>query len=118
MSDQTGPSRRAMIHLLGTATLTSLVGCLGDSQNNESTGSVPKAYRTATSLGGMKRSPNSLTSKSGANYQSESPNNQKCATCRYYIPDKNGDARGACTLVKGTIKPEAWCTLYAPYRKG
>jgi hypothetical protein len=118
MSDQTGLSRRAMMHLLGISILTSLVGCLGDSQNNDSTGSVPKRYRTATSQGGMKRDLNSLTSKSGANYQSNAPRQQHCATCRYYIPDKNGDSHGACTLVTGTIKPEAWCTLYAPSQNG
>jgi hypothetical protein len=117
MNDQTGPSRRAVLDFLGTATLLGLTGCIGNSQNNEQSGSVPKPYRTATSQGGMKRKPNNLTSKSGANYQPNSSHKQTCSTCRYYIPDKNNDDLGACSLVKGDIKPKAWCTLYAPYQK-
>jgi hypothetical protein len=116
MSNRHRLSRRAVVGLLGTATLTGLTGCASNSQNNELSGPVPKAYRTATSLGGVKRSSGSLTSKAGANYQSDGPSKSKCANCRYYIPDKNGDGLGACSLVEGYIEPKAWCSLYARYQ--
>lgn len=116
MSERDCLSRRTVLHLLGAGTLAGLAGCASDSQNNEQSGPVPKVYRTATSLGGMKRDPDSLRPKGSVNYQSDSPNQSKCADCRYYIPDKNGNGIGACSMVKGDIKPKAWCSLYAPYQ--
>lgn len=118
MSERHRPSRRVVLHLLGAATLTGLAGCAGNSQNSELSGPVPKAYRTATSLGGMKREPDSLTSKENANYQSNSSGQSNCENCRYYIPEKNGDNLGACSLVEGDIEPKAWCSRYAPYKEG
>lgn len=118
MSERYDLSRRAVLHLLGAGALTGLAGCASNSQNDKLSGPVPNAYRTATSLGGMKRDPDSLRSKDGANYQSNGPEQSKCANCRYYIPDKNGDGLGACSMVEGYIEPKAWCSLYAPYQKG
>lgn len=116
MSERDGLSRRTVLHLLGAGPLAGLAGCASSSQNNEQSESVPKAYRTARSLGGEKRDPDNLRPKESVNYQSDSPNQSKCASCRYYISDKNSDGRGACSKVKGTIKPKAWCSLYAPYQ--
>lgn len=98
--------------------LVGVAGCIGASGPEELRGPVPAAYRTATSQGGMKRDPDELTSKGGANYTSAGvkQREQTCADCRYYIPDKEGDGLGACSAVKGYIEPKAWCTLYAPVR--
>lgn len=116
MSERDNLSRRAVTHILGAALLTGFAGCTGDSQNNELSGPVPKAYRTATTQSGERRNPDSLTSKEGARYQSESSGESNCANCKYYISDKNGDNLGACSLVRGYIEPNAWCNIYAEYQ--
>ena len=68
--------------------------------------------------GETKRAPDTLTSKGSANYSSAvDEREQTYTTCRYYIPDKNCDGLGACSVVKGYIELGAWCTLYAPYQE-
>lgn len=65
----------------------------------------------------MKRDPDNLMSKEDVNYRSEGSSQSNCANCRYYIPDKNGDDLGACSLVEGDIEPKAWCSRYAPHQQ-
>ena len=77
-------------------------------------GPVPNAYRTATSLGGSKRNPDSLQSKSAVQYQSQPNDDQQCSACMFYIPDKNNDGLGACSIVEGFIQPEGWCISFSP----
>lgn len=81
-------------------------------------GPVPAVYRTATSLGGSERNPDSLAPKSAVQYQSHPKNGQQCSGCVFYIPDKNGDGLGACSIVEGYIQPEGWCISYNPYQNG
>lgn len=79
-------------------------------------GPVPTAYRTATSQGGTERNPDSLQSKGAVEYQSQPKDGQRCSGCLFYIPDKNGDGLGACSVVAGYIEPAAWCASYSPYQ--
>lgn len=81
-------------------------------------GPVPDVYRTATSLGGTERNPDSLQPKNAVQYQSQPKNGQQCSGCMFYIPDKNGDGLGACSIVQGYIEPKGWCVSYSPYQNG
>jgi hypothetical protein len=80
-------------------------------------GPVPEVYRTAMSQGGSKRSSDALQSKSAVQYQTQPKNGRQCSGCMFYIPDKNGDGLGACSVVEGYIQPTAWCASYSPYRE-
>jgi hypothetical protein len=80
-------------------------------------GPIPAVYRTATSQGGTERNPDSLQSKDAVQYQSHPKNGQQCSGCMFYIPDKNGDGLGACSVVEGFIQPQGWCVSYSPYHK-
>lgn len=85
----------------------------GDRHNGDGrVGPVPETYETATALDGTVRDPGSLSSKRAVNYQSEPAENDRCAGCRYYIPDKDGDGLGACAVVAGRIEPDGWCASY------
>jgi copper chaperone NosL len=117
--------RRTMLVLVGSSSVTALAGCLGDgggetetttpATTQPATDQVPEAYRTATGLGGSQRSPDSLASKADLNYQPEPKDGKQCSGCAYYIPDKNGDGVGACTIVEGTIEPTGFCTSYVAH---
>jgi hypothetical protein len=65
---------------------------------------------------GTTRDPERLSSKQAVSYQSSPNDGQQCSDCRYYIPDKNGDGLGACTLVEGTIEPTGWCVTFSEYQ--
>lgn len=84
-------------------------------QSSGSTGGVPEAYATATSLDGTQRNPDSLSSQEAVSYQEEPSEGRQCSTCRYYIEDKNGDGAGACAIVAGEISPEGYCVSYVEY---
>ena len=119
---ETGLDRRTMLTLAGSGCAAALAGCTGGSGGDgtptateTAQGGVPSEYRTATGLNGGERDPAALSTKSAVNYQSEPQNGQQCSGCAYYIPDKNGDGLGACTLVEGTIDPSGYCTTYVAY---
>lgn len=81
-------------------------------------GPIPDVYRTATSQDGSKRSSDALQSKSAVQYQTQPKNGQQCSGCMFYIPDKNGDGLGACSVVEGYIQSTAWCASYSSYQNG
>ncbi|MFK8215029.1 high-potential iron-sulfur protein [Haloferax volcanii] len=121
-----GRTRRRFIWLTGTAAMAGLAGCSGGggggaettattTQSSGSTGGVPEAYATATSLDGTQRNPDSLSSQEAVSYQDEPSEGRQCSTCRYYIEDKNGDGAGACAIVAGEIAPEGYCVSYVEY---
>ncbi len=41
-------------------------------------------------------------------YQDEPHDEQRCETCRHFIPEAN-----ECQLVEGTISPQGWCIIWA-----
>ena len=128
MDDQqsTPLDRRTILALVGTSSAAALAGCVGGNGGTETspttapettTDQVPEAYRTATGLNGNQRDPDSLASKSDLNYQSDPKDGQQCSGCAYYIPDKDGDGLGACTIVEGTIEPTGYCTSYVAHEE-
>ena len=129
-------TRRRFIWLSGTATMAGLAGCSGgggggggDGGETETTtadggdggggggdtGGVPEEYATATSIGGVERNPEQLSTQEAVSYQEEPNEGQQCSNCRYYIEDKNGDGVGACSIVEGEIAPDAYCVSYVEY---
>ncbi|WP_411969056.1 high-potential iron-sulfur protein [Haloferax sp. YSSS75] len=121
-------TRRRFIWLSGTATMAGLAGCSGGGGGGEAetttadggggggdTGGVPQEYATATSIGGVERNPEQLSTQDAVSYQEEPNEGQQCSNCRYYIEDKNGDGVGACAIVEGEIAPEAYCVSYVEY---
>ncbi|PSP82356.1 hypothetical protein BRC83_09530 [Halobacteriales archaeon QS_1_68_17] len=130
--------RRRLLALVGIGATTGLAGCGGGggeggedtpqettepaatSPPTETTAAgttaggeeVPEEYRTATAISGSQRDPDALSSKDAVNYQSEPNEGNQCSGCQFYIPDKNGDGLGACSIVAGTIDPNGWCTSY------
>jgi hypothetical protein len=115
--------RRTVLVLAGSSTASGLAGCLGGSDPGTSTETetssegVPAAYRTATNLNGDRRKPEDLVAKSDLSYQPDPKNGQQCSDCTYYIPDKDGDGLGACSIVEGTIEPAGWCTSYVAHEE-
>lgn len=109
---------------LGTADGTDSADTATDGADTKTTnngtpalsGPVPEVYRTATSQGGTKRSSDALQPKNAVQYQTQPKNSQQCSGCMFYIPDKNGDGLGACSVVEGYIQPAAWCASYSPYQ--
>ncbi|WP_324664422.1 nitrous oxide reductase accessory protein NosL [Haloarcula sediminis] len=117
----TALDRRTMLALLGSGAAGALAGCGGggDPTPTATTGDgVPEAYRTATGLGDGQRDPDALATQSAVNYQSEPQGGKQCSGCSYYVPDKNGDGLGACTIVEGTIDPSGYCTSYVAHEGG
>lgn len=125
-------SRRQFLRAAGAAAAVGVAGCSGGGGggsggsgggsggsgggNGNGLGPVPDEYATATSQGGVDRNPDSLTKKSTVSYQSQPKDGSKCADCRFYIPDKNGDDLGACAIVEGKIEPSGYCTSFVKYQ--
>ncbi|MGC1455305.1 MAG: high-potential iron-sulfur protein [Nitrospirota bacterium] len=53
------------------------------------------------------------SSKSAANYQDKPNGDKKCSNCNLFVPGKTKTADGTCTVVEGSVSPEAYCTLYS-----
>jgi len=110
-----------MLALLGSSSAASIAGCGGDGDGTPTgtaSDGVPAEYRTAAGLDGGQRDPTALSTQSAVSYQSEPQDRKQCSGCSYYIPDKNGDGVGACTIVEGTIDPSGYCTSYVAYEEG
>jgi anaerobic selenocysteine-containing dehydrogenase len=53
------------------------------------------------------------STRSAANYQNKPNGDKKCSNCNLFVPGKTPKDDGTCTVVVGTISPEAYCTLYS-----
>ncbi|MEF8851616.1 MAG: high-potential iron-sulfur protein [Haloarculaceae archaeon] len=92
----------------------------GVSEAEFESGPVPDVYASATSLGNEQRDPDGLQTKADVNFSEfatarENEAHQAgscCANCADYIPDRNGDAFGACAEVEGYIDGADWCTVW------
>lgn len=110
---QTGqPTRRRLLRWVGAGPAAVLAGCTGG--DGETPESVPETYRTATAQSGDTRDPDQVAAKEVVDYQAEPNGDQRCAECRFFVPDRDGDGLGACAIVEGTIDPDGWCSSYAP----
>jgi hypothetical protein len=115
--------RRRVLALVGAGLTAGLAGCGGGTETDTPTGTptvepVPSEYETATSIGGVERDPDALSSKEAVSYQEEPSDGEQCSGCQYYVEDKNGDGQGACAIVEGTVAPEAWCASYVAAEGG
>jgi hypothetical protein len=87
----------------------------GGPDRTEDLGPVPEEYENATDVSGMERTDTEdLLPYDAVSYQSSPNGDQQCNGCRYWIPDKNGDGLGACSIVANEIEPNGWCSRYAP----
>ena len=124
-------TRRRFLRLAGVTVTAGIAGCGGNggdgeespeqSPGGEATDTlepVPAEYETATSQGGSQRDPAALSTKEALEYQTEPSEGEQCSGCTFYIPDKDGNGMGACTLVEGEIDPQGWCVSYAPLATG
>ncbi|NHX35361.1 MULTISPECIES: high-potential iron-sulfur protein [Halolamina] len=92
----------------------------GVSEEEFENGPVPDVYLSATSLGNEQRDPDDLNAKADvafSEYDAAVENDAHqpgtcCANCADFIPDKNGDAFGACAEVDGYVDGADWCTIY------
>lgn len=112
--------RRRLLVTTASLATAALAGCTsGGSRSTRATPTptVPEEYVTAQSLNGRARSRGALAPQSAVQYRDSPVDGQQCSTCQFYIPDKNGDGRGACSIVEGTVAPEGYCTSYAPQRE-
>jgi hypothetical protein len=92
----------------------------GVSREEFDRGPVPDVYASATSIGGERRNPDALLTKSDvqfAEYDEALENSAHqpgrcCANCHEYVIDMNGDEFGACVAVEGYIDGADWCTVW------
>jgi hypothetical protein len=92
----------------------------GVSEEEFENGPVPEPYRAAVSLGGEQRNTDELFPKADvqfSEYDEALENNAHqpgrcCANCDDFIPDRNGDAFGACSAVNGYIDGADWCSVW------
>lgn len=52
-------------------------------------------------------------SKAAVQYQDHPKGTSECSNCANFIPGKTAKDAGHCTIVAGTISPQAWCLAYA-----
>lgn len=78
---------------------------------------VPEAEATAAALGGSQRAKGGKSPKDGPSvqYQHKPNGSQNCGSCSLYVPDKDGDGFGACTMVEGKIHPCDFCILFSKH---
>ncbi|WP_193310006.1 high-potential iron-sulfur protein [Halorubrum halophilum] len=92
----------------------------GLTEGELATAEVPRAYRTAGSIGGEVRDPNDLFTQEQVSVaesveaiaEGAAAPGQSCGNCAEFIPDKNGDTWGACAKVEGYLAAEDWCTVW------
>lgn len=137
----TDHSWRRREYLVATAGIVASSGCASDSGGGAETeepgdedlpegvsaaaferGPVPDVYRSATSLGAEQRDPDAVRTKAQVSFSEYDEavdtdaheSGTCCGNCADYIPDKNGDAFGACAAVEGYIAVEEWCASWEP----
>jgi hypothetical protein len=53
------------------------------------------------------------TAKSAVQYVTHPVGGKQCSSCRFFKPGKTAKAAGACSIVAGSILPNAYCVAYA-----
>ena len=54
-----------------------------------------------------------LTAKSAVQYVEHPVGGKQCSGCKFFKPGKTKTAAGACSIVAGSILPNAYCVAYA-----
>lgn len=52
-------------------------------------------------------------SKTALQYQDHPKGTSACANCANFVPGRDPQADGGCTIVAGNISPKGWCLAYA-----
>ncbi|MEO7065554.1 MAG: high-potential iron-sulfur protein [Rhodanobacter sp.] len=94
-------SRRAVLRrmLLVAGAAVSLPLWARATSTKAATADVPEAFGTAD--------------KAALQYQDHPKGTSACANCANFIPGKTAKDAGHCTIVTGSIDPNAWCLAYA-----
>ena len=53
------------------------------------------------------------TAKSAVQYVTHPNGGKQCSSCRFFAPGKTAKAAGSCSIVDGSIAPNAYCVAYA-----
>ncbi|GAB5518450.1 MAG: hypothetical protein RhofKO_07010 [Rhodothermales bacterium] len=90
--------------VVGTTTTVALSACGG--------GDGGAAALTCTDTTGLAEA--DINMRQSVQYVDETPDPAKpCSACALYTAAAEGQC-GGCTVVKGPIHPDGWCTLWAP----
>lgn len=59
--------------------------------------------------------PEEIELRKSLKYTDTSPDPQKlCKNCALYVPPAKPNTCGGCTLIKGPIHPDGWCSAWVP----
>ena len=95
--------------LAGNAWLFSC-GNAGKSPDAEDKKPAPTSCRDLTGI-----SAEEIEKRKKLGYVDESPiADNKCNNCKLYLPPGSEGGCGSCTLFKGPVEAEGYCTYYAP----
>ena len=67
----------------------------------------------ASAFAGKALAATAMSTKVATKYQDKPNGDKKCSNCNFFIPGKTPTADGTCTVVEGSISPEAYCILYS-----
>jgi hypothetical protein len=106
---------------VGASTLLSACGGGGGEQKESGhSGGMEKEAASAdpcTDLSGL--SDQEKQTRTQFQYVGETPNPDKhCANCALYQKPEGDSKCGGCTLVKGPINPNGYCTAWSPAQQG
>lgn len=115
--------RRTYLKIIGTGAIVGIAGCQGtdrtEGANHEAPHpddeNVPDEYVGVESLGGKSRPEEPAQEKHSVSFDHTPQDGAYCGTCKFFVPDQNGDEFGACTDVKGKIHPCDSCGRFEAY---
>jgi hypothetical protein len=105
---------------VGASSILSACGGGGDQKESGNGGGMQKeaaADDPCTDLSGL--SDQEKQTRDQFQYVGKSPNPDKlCSNCALYTQPEGDSPCGGCTLVKGPINPNGYCTAWAPMPEG
>ncbi len=102
-------SRKEFLYTVGLAGTTILIGNKLLKSSKELEAVQPKC----DDVSGLKKE--EIEQRKALKYTDNSPEKGKlCSNCALYVPAKPGSQCGGCTLIKGPISPNGWCTSWIP----
>lgn len=115
-------TRRAFLYKMASSSLLIVGGVLWTAcQSGKNTkNKTADAEDSTDGFGGdcgdySKLTANDLNARKQLGYEEKSPvAEQECRNCNLWLPPKEGQTCGGCTLFKGPIEPKGTCTYWAP----
>ncbi len=109
MKNQNKLSRREFLISAGVVGTTLLVGNKISNLSVDLLAVQPKC----DNVSGLTKE--EIEQRKALKYVDNSPEKGKlCSNCALYVPAKAGSQCGGCTLIKGPISPNGWCTSWVP----